>query len=91
MKPPRRGGGKRPPEEQPRRGRRAPPPEATGFEARYVQQLAEARRRVVARLDDGSDVEGVVVGADRDTLTLERAGGEPIALRKSRVRYIEER
>ena len=42
------------------------------------------------RLRDGQSLEGVVRGFDRDVMTIEPELGEPVTIRKSEIRYIEE-
>jgi len=70
--------------------RRVPPPESTGLEARYLEQLGATGWPVRVRLRDGQQLEGTVVGFDREILTVGPAVGEPVTVRKSEVRCIEE-
>ena len=71
-------------------GRRKAPPPATGHEAEYLQQVKDARAKVVVRLADGQSVEGVVEYFDRDMVKITRPEGPHVFVRKSDIRYLEE-
>jgi hypothetical protein len=70
--------------------RRVPPPENTGLETQYLEALGRAGSPIRVRLQDGHELEGIVVEFDREILTIEPAVGEAVTIRKSDVRYIEE-
>jgi hypothetical protein len=78
-------------ERPPRPGaRRVPPPETTGMEARYLLAQGRSGRPVRLRLRDGNAIEGIVREFDREILTVEPDVGDPVTIRKSEIRYLEE-
>jgi sRNA-binding regulator protein Hfq len=69
-------------------GRRPPPPEATGQEAEFLDTVQAAGAPVEIHLRDGRILRGTIEQFDRDTITLERADGPPLLIRKPDIRYV---
>lgn len=86
-----KAGSGRPGGGRPGAGRRPPPPESTGIEARYLEQQRDAARPVRIVMQDEGTIEGVVREFERDVLVVEPEIGDPVRIRKSGIRYIEEK
>ena len=86
----RKPGGKRRAGPQPPR-RRMPPPDATGGESKFFGDLRQSGAPVRMLLRDGSRVEGRLQSFNSETLSVRDEKGGDVVVRKSHIRYLEEK
>lgn len=70
--------------------RRMPPPDHTGREADWLAEHREKQTPVVAHLEGGETVRGVIEYYDRDMVKIDRTDAPGLFIRKRTIRYIEE-
>ncbi len=73
-----------------REERRSGPPETTNKEVEYIKQLIEAHTPVRVRLDDNSEVSGVIEYYDRGFIRLTREGQPNLLIFKDKIKYLYE-
>ena len=83
---PHRGPGKG----KPHAPRKAPPREATGEEARYLQQRFKAKLPLIVHMVSGEQHRGTVELFDREMVKVIRLNGPSVVVRKSDIRYMVE-
>ncbi len=71
--------------------RKPAPPEITNAEAFYYVKQITARAPVVAVLNDGEKVEGIIEWYDRGSIKLNREEGPDLLLMKHSISYIYKR
>lgn len=67
-----------------------PPPDTTGQEADWLAEHREKQTVVVAHLDGGETVRGVIEYYDRDMVKIERKDAPGLFIRKRSIRFIED-
>jgi sRNA-binding regulator protein Hfq len=81
----------RPPEWKEERERhQSGPPEATNKEVDYIKALIENHTPVRVRLDDNSEVSGVIEYYDRSFIRLTREGKPNLLIFKDKIKYLYE-
>ena len=66
------------------------PPETTNREVEYIKQLIENHTPVTVRLDDNSEVSGVIEYYDRSFIRLTREGEPNLFIFKDKIKYLSE-
>ena len=65
-------------------------PESTGEELKYLRHLIDHKIPVRVRLDDGSEVSGVIEYIDVNLVRLTREGQPNLFIYKDNIRYMSE-
>ena len=65
-------------------------PETTGEEHKYLRHLIDQKIPVRVRLDDGSEVAGVIEYIDINLVRLTRDGQPNLFIYKDNIRYMSE-
>ncbi|RPJ59650.1 MAG: Sm ribonucleo-like protein [Acidobacteria bacterium] len=73
-----------------REERHSGPPESTGKEVEYIKQLIENHTPVRVRLDDNSEVSGVIEYYDRSFIRLTRESQPNLLIFKDKIKYLYE-
>ncbi len=70
--------------------RRSGPPESTNREVEYIKRLIENHTPVTVRLDDNTEVKGVIEYYDRSFIRLTREGQPNLLIFKDKIKYLYE-
>lgn len=70
--------------------KRSGPPESTNKEVEYIKQLIDNHTRVRVRLDDNTEVSGVIEYYDRSFIRLTREGEPNLLIFKDKIKYLYE-
>ena len=73
-----------------REERHSGPPESTNKEAEYIKALIESHTPVTVRLDDNSEVSGVIEYYDKAFIRLTREGQPNLFIFKDKIKYLYE-
>jgi len=71
--------------------RHSGPPESTNRETEYIKELIENHTPVTVRLDDNSEVDGVIEYYDIAFIRLTRQGQPNLLIFKDKIKYFYER
>ncbi|MFB3902841.1 MAG: Sm ribonucleo-like protein [Acidobacteriota bacterium] len=70
--------------------KRSGPPESTNKEVEYIKELIENQTPVRVRLDDNTEVSGVIEYYDRAFIRLTRQGQPNLLIFKDKIKYLYE-
>jgi hypothetical protein len=78
-------------QQSPWRGEKRPgPPESTNREVEYIKSLIENHTPVTVRLDDNSEVSGVIEYYDKSFIRLTREAQPNLLIFKDKIKYLYE-